>query len=278
MVEFGLKLEDNKVDKWSNKYIDYEKLKAILKRAKSGFEYRDELIARMPATLIAEVEQERKLRALESSNSLMSGRSSLKGTSLMSGQRGGGGGVAVVDAVPQTVAIDAAADKVVVEDVPTKTAAGEDTPLLETSSQQQQQQRDRSDSTSLARKNSFSSLSHLANMNKTVFKVTSYLGLANEKAMLLQAYEDADDKLQLFQRSYNDEVAKVTEFYAEKLSEVNERLEALRVDTSFLDESARKKRMMKQNKKKSRTWFVQGYIGWCAIGETSSNSSRQQEW
>eukprot|EP00985_Skeletonema_marinoi_P027688 scaffold23114_cov80-Skeletonema_marinoi.AAC.1 len=74
MVEFGLKLEDNKVDEWSTKYIDYEKLKAILKRAKSGFEYRDELIARMPASVIAEVNQERKLRALESSNSLMSGR------------------------------------------------------------------------------------------------------------------------------------------------------------------------------------------------------------
>ena len=86
MVEFGLKLEDNKVDKWSPHYIDYEKLKAILKRAKSGFEYRDELIARLPPSLIAEVEQERKLRALESSTSLMSGRSSLK-SSLMSGQR-----------------------------------------------------------------------------------------------------------------------------------------------------------------------------------------------
>ena len=79
MVEFGLKLEDNKVDKWSMHYIDYEKLKAILKRAKSGIEYRDELIARSPAAVIAEVTQELKLRALESSNSVMSG-------SLMSGK------------------------------------------------------------------------------------------------------------------------------------------------------------------------------------------------
>eukprot|EP00986_Skeletonema_menzelii_P012335 scaffold6776_cov144-Skeletonema_menzelii.AAC.2 len=202
----------------------------------------------MPATLIVEVEQERKVRALESSNSLMS--------SFASGQRGSGGNNGGVVEVPRTVAIDK--DVVVVEDVPTKAPAtttttttaeaGEDTPLLDTASQQQQQQRERSDSF-LKRNNSFSSLSHLANMNKTVFKVTSYLGLNSEKAMLLQAYEDADDKLQLFQRSYNNEVAKVTEFYADKLREVSERMEALMVDTSFLDESARKRRMNKTKKK-----------------------------
>ena len=32
MVEFGLKLEDNKVKKWSDKYIDYEYLKELLQR------------------------------------------------------------------------------------------------------------------------------------------------------------------------------------------------------------------------------------------------------
>mmetsp|Transcript_17546 Transcript_17546/g.35022 ORF Transcript_17546/g.35022 Transcript_17546/m.35022 type:complete len:941 (-) Transcript_17546:116-2938(-) len=255
MVEFGLKLEDNKVDKWSTKYIDYEKLKAILKRAKSGFEYRDELIARMPASVIAEVNQERKLRALESSNSLMSGRVSLLSGRSANQQKGGGGGGGDLSplemttaAVPQTVVAIADAHK-------DEASAAEDTPLLsdppDTSSQPQpQQQRERSDSfLSFKRNDSFSSLSHLAKMNKTVFKVTSYLGLANEKAMLLQAYEDADDKLLLFQRTYNDEVAKVTDFYADQLREVSERMEALRVDTSFLDESAKKRKMMKKKKK-----------------------------
>ncbi|KAL3926512.1 MAG: hypothetical protein SGBAC_013451, partial [Bacillariaceae sp.] len=36
MVEFGLKLEDNKVAEWSQHYLDYEKLKAILKKAKTA--------------------------------------------------------------------------------------------------------------------------------------------------------------------------------------------------------------------------------------------------
>ena len=35
MVEFGLKLEDNKVSEWSEFYIDYDKLKACLKKAKA---------------------------------------------------------------------------------------------------------------------------------------------------------------------------------------------------------------------------------------------------
>mmetsp|Transcript_19151 Transcript_19151/g.41593 ORF Transcript_19151/g.41593 Transcript_19151/m.41593 type:complete len:856 (+) Transcript_19151:75-2642(+) len=36
MVEFGLKLEDNKVSEWSERYIDYEALKKILKKAKKS--------------------------------------------------------------------------------------------------------------------------------------------------------------------------------------------------------------------------------------------------
>lgn len=36
MVEFGLKLEDNKVEEWSDYYIQYERLKKILKRCKEA--------------------------------------------------------------------------------------------------------------------------------------------------------------------------------------------------------------------------------------------------
>jgi len=48
MVEFGLKLEDNKVADWSDHYIDYEKLKAILKKAKNAIKKRDDLMKRRP--------------------------------------------------------------------------------------------------------------------------------------------------------------------------------------------------------------------------------------
>jgi hypothetical protein len=36
MVEFGLKLQDNKVEEWADKYIDYEKLKRLIQNAKKA--------------------------------------------------------------------------------------------------------------------------------------------------------------------------------------------------------------------------------------------------
>lgn len=48
MVEFGLKLEDNKVSEWSDKYIDYEELKRILKKASAAIKRKDELCKRKP--------------------------------------------------------------------------------------------------------------------------------------------------------------------------------------------------------------------------------------
>jgi len=48
MVEFGLKLEDNKVSEWSDKYIDYDALKKILKKASAAVKKRDDLCKRKP--------------------------------------------------------------------------------------------------------------------------------------------------------------------------------------------------------------------------------------
>jgi benzoyl-CoA reductase/2-hydroxyglutaryl-CoA dehydratase subunit BcrC/BadD/HgdB len=56
MVEFGLKLEDNKVSEWADKYIDYEKLKDILKKSQAAIKKRDEIIKRKP-DLSAEIER-----------------------------------------------------------------------------------------------------------------------------------------------------------------------------------------------------------------------------
>ena len=48
MVEFGLKLEDNKVAEWTDHYIEYEKLKAILKRCTTAVKRHYELAAKAP--------------------------------------------------------------------------------------------------------------------------------------------------------------------------------------------------------------------------------------
>lgn len=48
MVEFGLKLEDNKVSEWGDRYIRYEKLKGYLKKCGHARKRYDELAAKKP--------------------------------------------------------------------------------------------------------------------------------------------------------------------------------------------------------------------------------------
>jgi hypothetical protein len=50
MVEFGLKLEDNKVADWSEHYIEYEKLKHILKKCSAADKRWSDLAAKKPLT------------------------------------------------------------------------------------------------------------------------------------------------------------------------------------------------------------------------------------
>jgi len=48
MVEFGLKLDDNKVAEWGDSYINYERLKLFIKKAKELRESKEDLINRHP--------------------------------------------------------------------------------------------------------------------------------------------------------------------------------------------------------------------------------------
>lgn len=48
MVEFGLKLEDNKVAEWAPRYIDYARLKLYIKKAKKAAEAYEALEKRRP--------------------------------------------------------------------------------------------------------------------------------------------------------------------------------------------------------------------------------------
>ena len=57
MVEFGLKLEDNKVSEWADYYIDYETLKKLLDKLNSAVKYRDELEIKSP-TLASKLRNE----------------------------------------------------------------------------------------------------------------------------------------------------------------------------------------------------------------------------
>lgn len=59
MVEFGLKLQDNEVSEWSEHYIAYERLKALLKRVKAAHTRYEENAKKKPA-LAAEIKSNYK--------------------------------------------------------------------------------------------------------------------------------------------------------------------------------------------------------------------------
>ena len=101
-----------------------------------------------------------------------------------------------------------------------KSSATEATPLMCADSSQNKTQFKRGDS--------------WASIHGAVKKVSSYLGLADEKALLLQAYDDSDEKLKLFQRQYEIELSKVQNFIEQNSADEAQRMEALleTVDTS----------------------------------------------
>eukprot|EP00956_Cyclotella_meneghiniana_P005427 scaffold6818_cov93-Cyclotella_meneghiniana.AAC.4 len=82
-----------------------------------------------------------------------------------------------------------------------------------------------------------------SNISNTVFKVRSYVGLANDKEILRKNLQDADEKLEIFVKTYNGEVEKVKMFYEDKLAELSEHIEAIieSVDTSALKLATPKK-------------------------------------
>lgn len=90
----------------------------------------------------------------------------------------------------------------------------------------------------MKRQNSWGSFGH------TVFKVTSYLGLADDKQIFYKALEDLDEKLDMFRAAYDEEVHKVKAFYSDKLHEIGEHIEAIieSVDTSHVKQHSKKNR------------------------------------
>ena len=154
----------------SSQYIDYEKLKAILKKAKVSATHRDDILKRMPAATAAEVAHERRDR---STSDLVS-----RGTT-----------------------------------IPSPTNTGEySTPMQMGHHQPFELSSAKNSSSSLPVATDSTPLLNSSPMNRTTswgnlgLKVTSYLGLADDKALLMQAYDNADNALNLFRVTYDEEV------------------------------------------------------------------------
>ena len=160
----------------SSQYIDYEKLKAILKKAKVSATHRDDILKRMPEATVAEVVHERRDRStsdLVSRGTLPSPTNTDEHATPM--QMGHHHPFELSSAKNSSSSLPVATDS---------------TPLLS--------------SPLMHRTTSWGNLG---------LKVTSYLGLADDKALLMQAYDNADNALNLFMVSYDEEVKFIIVYY-----------------------------------------------------------------
>lgn len=200
MVEFGLQLEDNKVDEWSAQYIDYERLRSMLTRAKKYADLRDEIIKRMPSDLVSEVMEGR----IDWSAGYPSTRDEKKLDAM-----GAAGSIEVpLGDAPVHRKLET------IDSEETMDFTNVNTPLLRM--------------TSFARKSSMTT--------RNSPPLLQFLGLANNREMILNAYADADDKLGSFEQAYEQELAKVDNFYQDKTNEISQRVDGLleSVDASFV--------------------------------------------
>jgi len=154
----------------------------VLKRAKASAEYRDEIIKRMPPGVVAEVLNERKDRMASAAASSSLGEKKIQETTTTST-------TTIMEISSTASSRSSAASPPPTSKIATPTVT---TPLLG---------------------NHPRTTSWGSNINHTVIKVTSYLGFANDRILLLQAYDDADDKLQMFEQSYEQEVSFLSWFH-----------------------------------------------------------------
>lgn len=207
MVEFGLKLEDNKVAEWSNKYIDYEKLKSILKRAKAAAEHREELIKRNDPVVVSEVVKERDAKYASARREALMAKSK-SGLEEVDGEENDNKYDDESSALEMTSpwssehhANSSNSDK----NQCSNSLATDSTPLLAENS-----------SDEVSGQNSFKGIKRISSMTQlhhAVFKVTSYLGLADDKSLLMRALLDADEKLVVFKKAYEGEVSEKKQPY-----------------------------------------------------------------
>lgn len=157
----------------SSQYIDYEKLKALLTKAKKSADVREDVLKRVPSELVTGIMEERihwSAGTIETS----------KTTS------------AATPVHRKLATIDS--EKELIDEEEDEYTPDDSTPLLKTN---------------------------------TKSPLLQYLGLANKREVLLNAYTDADTNLAIFEQMYEHELTKVNNFYHEKTNEISQRIDGL---------------------------------------------------
>jgi hypothetical protein len=213
-------LEDNKVEQWSDKYIDYEKLKSVLKKAKAAANQVEELKKKLPKEVVE--------GCLKEYADCKAAEAAVRQQLLQ--QKNGEGPNEEKLPLPSYLEISRSSSSLpplAETPMPTDTTPlmGERRPSCGSAASAAELSTG-GGSASFKRQNSWGSMA--------VLKVASYMGLADEKQVLLKGLHEADNRLESFKETYNGEVTKVKDFYQDKLNEISQHIEAIieSVDTS----------------------------------------------
>lgn len=250
MVEFGLKLEDNKVAEWADRYIAYARLKLYIKKAKKAAEAYEALEKRRPE-VAAEVKAAYDAGIPYSS---ASGRNSTTASALSlskaADDAGAGGesgdgttsdggekeqGVELPQAQQKRGGAAPPVESISVgkeEMVPLVDKGKEDAGKVKAPETERPKYGSTGSFMSLTPISSALDLQSLvredSNVSNLIGRMTGGIfGQSNYANKLTQALKIVDENLDLFAKCLDDELQKVTSFHAEKLDELEKRLEVL---------------------------------------------------
>jgi len=250
MVEFGLKLEDNKVAEWADKYIDYARLKLYIKKAKKAAEAYEALEKRRPevaAEVKAAYDAGIPYTSASGRNSTTASALSLSKAADDAGAGGESGDGTTSDGgeKEQGVELPQAQQKRGGAAPPVESISvgkEEMVPLVDKGKEDAGKARaPETERPKYGSTGSFMSLTPISsaldlqslvredsNVSNLIGRMTGGIfGQSNYANKLTQALKIVDENLDLFAKCLDDELQKVTSFHAEKLNELEKRLEVL---------------------------------------------------
>lgn len=226
MVEFGLKLEDNKVSEWSEYYLNYAKLKATLKAAKAIQKKYDEQAKKKPQ------DAAKILEAHRSGN-----QNYVTATPSPSAQVTPSPSVSNFQAVAED---PSALPPQIAYDLDLQTSPNEQTGLLSSSTP--------NDSPTAAEA---SSLKNIKSFSSALSDISGYFGSRYERT--LRGYlKELDERSHEFGEKLVKEQSTVSTFYAEKLGELQKRLQVLLesvADSPYINYALPLERVQEENGK-----------------------------
>jgi hypothetical protein len=240
MVEFGLKLDDNKVSEWSDYYIDYEALKKLLKKSNASEKRYHELSAKDPSES-KRITQRYRMEQMEETTRTTTATTINSNHTLLSSVDDNAIGGAYINKASPICLPTLQSDRENMDDKGQGAASGaptERTALLEQHQGEIESTLWRSndkfkeqhplipESTTYSSKSIQRTLSNLSDhfsRFSTISTATSQQ--SRYERQIRSVLKEIDDQIELFDSLFHNEQKKVVSFYYEKLQELQDSLE-----------------------------------------------------